>query len=519
MITLDFSKIKYNVQAEQQAGESSTIKADLCIYGASSAGIAAAVQANRMGLKVAMAEFGGHIGGLTTGGLGATDIGNKAAIGGISRQFYRELGKHYGSSTEPDGSQWTFEPSVAKRIYEKWLEEHNIPLYLHHKLERVEKRQEKLTALVMSNGVRFEAAMFIDATYEGDLLAMAGVSYHVGREANSVYKEILNGVHYGSPNHNFKAWIDPYRIPGKPNSGLLPGVTDGPALEQGAGDAAVQAYNFRICLTKAADRIVFPMPPGYDPEQFTLLARYIDAGIWDALRLHKMMPNGKTDLNNYGAVSTDYIGGNHLWPEGDAATRERLFQEHLHYNLGMLYFLANDERVPRHIREEAGQWGLPADEYADSGHWTPQLYVREGRRMISEVVMTEHHCRKFIGVDDSVGLAAYTMDSHNCRRIVLDGRCVNDGNVEIAPLAPYSISYRAIIPKGEQCQNLLVPVCLSSSHIAFGSIRMEPVFMILGQSAATAASLALESDCAVQEVEYGKLRERLLQDGQILDWA
>ncbi|CAG7616779.1 FAD-dependent oxidoreductase [Paenibacillus allorhizosphaerae] len=517
MHSIDFGKIKYDAGSDPESSPQ-LIQADLCIYGGTSAGIAAAVQASRMGLKVVIAEFGRHLGGLTTGGLGATDIGNKAAIGGISREFYSAVGKHYGSA-EPDGTKWTFEPSVAKRIYEEWLQSAGVPVYYDQHLDRVEMKDGNISLLVMTSGNRFSAPVFIDATYEGDLLARAGVAYHVGREANSVYRETLNGVHYGHPNHNFKAWVDPYVIPGKPDSGLLPGVTDAPVLRQGDGDSSVQAYNFRICLTNVLEnRIPFPQPPGYDPQTYTLLARYIEAGVWDALRLLKMMPNGKTDLNNFGAVSTDHIGGGDKWPEGDARTRERLFQEHLRHNMGMLYFLCNDERVPEPIRREVSQWGLPADEYPDSSHWTPQLYVREARRMVSEVVMTEHHCRGYAVVEDPVGLAAYTMDSHNCRRLVIDGRCINEGNVEVAPSAPYPISYRAIVPKGKQCTNLLVPVCLSASHIAFGSIRMEPVFMILGQSAATAAALALEAGCAVQEVDYAKLRKRLLEDKQVIAW-
>ncbi|MNI36252.1 FAD dependent oxidoreductase [compost metagenome] len=279
----------------------------------------------------------------------------------------------------------------------------------------------------------------------------------------------------------------------------------------------MQAYNFRICLTNVPDnRIAFPKPPNYDPDRFALLARYLQAGVWDAIQLNVKMPRGKTDLNNRGAVSTDHIGANHQWPEGDYAARERIFQDHVNYDLGMLHFLANDERVPVHIRGEARQWGLPADEFTKTNGWPHQLYIREGRRMIADVVMTEHHCRKYVKSEDSIGLAAYTMDSHNCRRIVLAGRCINEGNVEIKPTGPYPISYRAIVPRGEECTNLLVPVCLSSSHIAYGSIRMEPVFMILGQSAATAAALALEAGCSVQEIDYAKLRERLILDGQIL---
>jgi hypothetical protein len=514
---IDFGKISY-YQASCKAAPPAVIKADLCIYGGSSAGIAAAVQASRMGLKVVVAEFGQRLGGLTSGGLGATDIGNKTAIGGISREFYQALGRRY-QVTAGDGTQWTFEPKAAEQVYLEWVAAYGIEVRFHQRLSGVCKEGGKLRAIQMEHGDVIEAGMFIDATYEGDLLAAAGVSYHLGREANSVYTETLNGIHFGHPNHNFKAWVDPYVVPGKIDSGLLYGVSDAAPGYQGQGDGCVQAYNFRICLTNVADnRLSFPEPPKYNPDHYTLLARYIKAGVWDALRLHKMMPKGKTDLNNYGAVSTDHIGMNYDWAEGSYARREEIFQDHVTYNLGMLYFLCNDERVPQAVREEVRQWGLAADEYVGCGGWTPQLYIREARRMVSDVVMTEHDCRGYRVIDDPVGLAAYQMDSHNCRRIVIDGRCINEGNVEVAPTTPYPISYRSIIPNGEECTNLLVPICLSASHIAYGSIRMEPVFMILGQSAATAAALALEAGVAVQDVEYAKLRKHLLKDGQILEW-
>ncbi|MFC4807940.1 FAD-dependent oxidoreductase [Paenibacillus sp. GCM10023250] len=492
------------------------IEADLCIYGGTPAGIAAGIQGTRMGLRVVIAEFGVHLGGMTASGLGRTDIGNKDAIGGISREFYRALGQHYGSS-EPDGSAWAFEPHVAERIYAEWVEREGIPVYYGQHLASVARRDGRIAELTMENGNTFQAGMFIDATYEGDLLAMAGVSYHVGREANSVYRETLNGIHFGHPKHNFYAWVDPYRVEGKPDSGLLPGVSDAEPGYQGQGDRSVQAYNFRICLTNVpGNRIPFPQPPNYDPDRFALLARYLRTGVWDTLGLNVMMPRGKTDLNNRGGFSTDHIGANHRWPEASYEERERIYQDHVNYDLGLLYFLANDDRVPAPIRGEVRGWGLPADEFVDTNGWPHQLYVREGRRMISDIVMTEHHCRHYVKVEDSVGLAAYTMDSHNCRRIVLDGRCVNEGNVEISPTGPYPVSYRAIVPKTEECTNLLVPVCLSASHIAYGSIRMEPVFMILGQSAATAAAMALEKGCAVQEVDYKALRLRLELDGQRL---
>ncbi|THF76886.1 FAD-dependent oxidoreductase [Cohnella fermenti] len=509
----------YRPSADNNMGE--VIRADVCVYGGSSAGVAAALQVKRMGLSVVIAEFGQHLGGLSSGGLGQTDIGNKAAIGGIARQFYRELGRRYEGDRriDGDGAIWQFEPSAAERLFNDWTAEAGIPVYYGQQLAEVGKQGETIVYVTMENGNRVEARMFIDATYEGDLMAMAGVSYHVGREANSVYKETLNGIHFGHPNHNFKTWIDPYQIEGKPDSGLVFGVTEEPPGVQGAGDSAVQAYNFRICLTDVpGNRLPVPMPAGYDPEHYVLLERYIRSGIWDALDLLSLMPNGKTDLNNYGAFSTDMIGMNHRWPEAGYAEREEIFQAHVNYTLGLLYFLGNDERLSAEVRRQASRWGLPLDEYPQTGHWSHQLYVREGRRMIADLVMTEHHCRFLQVVDDPVGLAAYTMDSHNCRRIVADGRCINEGNVEVAPSAPYPISYRSIVPRAEECGNLAVPVCLSSSHIAFGSIRMEPVFMILGQSAGTAAAMALEHGCALQELDYSKLRERLLQDGQVLDW-
>lgn len=305
---------------------------------------------------------------------------------------------------------------------------------------------------------------------------------------------------------------------GKPDSGLVPGVMDAPPGIQGMGDKCVQAYNFRLCLTQDPKiRIPFPEPPNYDPARFELLRRYLQAGVWEAMKHHVHMQNGKTDLNNFGGFSTDHIGANHEFPDGDYETRERIFQDHVNYTLGMLYYLANDKSVPAYVREEVSSWGLPADEFVETAHWPHQLYIREARRMISDVVMTEQHCRHLKWVEDSVGLASYQMDSHNCRRIVIDGRAVNEGDVQIPTAGPYPISYRAIVPKADECTNLLVPVCLSASHIAYGSIRMEPVFMVLGQSAAAAAALALQSATTVQQVDYSKLRKRLLEDGQILD--
>lgn len=490
-----------------------TVEADLVIFGGTSAGIAAAIQMHRLGKKAVIVEFSRFLGGLTTGGLGATDIGNKAAIGGISREFYRRLGKHYGND-----ENWTFEPSAATRVYADMLAETNVEVFLEQPLKSVAKDGNRITEITTERGTTFRGRMFADATYEGDLFARAGVSYHVGREANSVYRELLNGVFFGHPNHNFKTWVDPYVQEGNPASGLLYGIHNVPPGYQGQGDKCVQAYNFRLCLSLNKNRIPFPMPHGYDPRRYELLLRYINTGIWDAIRLTKMMPNGKTDTNNFGAFSSDHIGANYDWPDGSYARREEMFQDHVLYQAGMMYFLANDNRVPATIREEMATWGLPPDEFTTTSNWPHQLYVREARRMISDYVMTEHECRGYRAPEDVVGMAAYTMDSHNCRRLVIDGRVINEGNVEIGGFSPYGISYRSIVPKQTQIANLLVPVCLSSSHIAYGSIRMEPVFMILGQSAATAAAIAIDANCPVQQVHYGTLRTQLLKDNQVLSW-
>lgn len=351
-------------------------------------------------------------------------------------------------------------------------------------------------------------------------MAKAGVSYHLGREANAVYGETLNGIQTRhAVYHQFTKRVDPYVVPGDPASGLLPGIHSGPPGEEGSGDRRVQAYNLRLCLTDAAEnQRPIPQPAGYDPQRFELLRRYIEAGVFDALRLNTPMPNRKTDINNHGAFSSDYIGANYKYPDGDYATRERILRDHCDYVMGMWWFLQNDSRLPEDVRQAAGRWGLCRDEFPETGGWPHQLYVREARRMISDYVMTEHHCRSKQTAEDSVGLGAYGMDSHNVQRYVKDGAAINEGDVEVGVAQPYPISYRAIVPKAGECENLLVPVCLSASHIAYGSIRMEPVFMVLGQSAATAASIAIDDGTTVQRVNYLRLRSRLLADRQALDW-
>ncbi|MEL3970862.1 FAD-dependent oxidoreductase [Rossellomorea oryzaecorticis] len=511
---MDFSNLRY-YEPSKKMKHPYMVKEDLIVYGATPAGITCAIQAKKMGLTVAIAEFGRHIGGITASGLGATDFGAKEAIGGLSREFYKRIGNYYSKE-----EQWTFEPKAAASVFKNWLAEYEIPVYYNQHPETVEMEKMKIKRIIMENGSVFIGDFFVDAGYEGDIMAKAGVSYMVGRESNSTYGETYNGVRFGEPHHKFEVPVDPYVIEGDKESGLLQGVEElEPGTEkEGHGDHKIQAYNFRICLTKDPEnRIPFPKPPSYDTDSFSLLLRYIQAGVWDAMNLHIMLPTGKSDLNNYGAVSTDFIGKNHEWPDGSYEKREAIFQEHFNYNLGMLYFLSQDKRVPEPIREEVAEWGLSKDEFTKTGHWPHQLYIRESRRMISDYIMTDRNCLGQTVVEDSIGLASYQMDSHHCRRVVKDGACVNEGDVEI-PISPYPVSFRSIRPNSEECSNLLVPVCLSSSHIAFGSIRMEPVFMIMGQSAGAAVSLAFLQGSAVQDVHYNRLKEVLLESGQVLAW-
>jgi hypothetical protein len=489
------------------------IETDLCVYGATTAGIAAAITARRLGLRVIVLEPGGHVGGMTAGGLSMTDIGNKRAIGGLSRSFYRRCGAHYGLEEE-----WRFEPHVAERTFQAMLAEAGVELRLRQFLAGVELDGRRIAALTTEGGTRVAARMFLDATYEGDLMARSGVSYTVGREANSVYGEMLNGVQVRDK-HQFDYAVDPYVVPGRPDSGLLPGIEPGDAEPDGTGDQRVQAYNFRLCLTRApANRIAYQRPERYDRSEYELLARYLAGGWNEAFRKYDAIRGEKVDMNNHGALSSDFIGRNFAYPEAGYAERERIFQQHVDYQQGYMWFMANDPAVPAAIREPWAEWGLAADEFVTTGGWPHQLYVREARRMLGDYVMTEADCRGQRAAEDVIGLAAYTMDSHNCRRFVRGGRVWNDGDVQVAGFPPYPISYRAIVPRRGECENLLVPVCLSSSHIAYGSIRMEPVFMILGESAALAAALALDGGRPLQDVPYAELRPLLEQAGQVLSW-
>jgi hypothetical protein len=521
------------------AGAAETV--DIVVYGGTSSGIVASIQAKRMGKSALLIEPSQHLGGLTTGGLGATDIGNKEAIGGLARDFYRLIRRHYEDDSAwryekrdeynarnprynpKDDTMWTFEPHVASQVYRDWLKEAGVVPIMGERLDRargVTKSGPRIESITMESGREFAGKMFIDATYEGDLMAAAGVSYTVGREANSKYNETINGVQakMNVKNHRFKQPVDPYVEPGEPTSGLLWGIQTTELASEGSGDKLVQAYCFRLCTTDVAgNRRPWPKPADYDESRYELLLRNFEAGDHRAPWHPLFMPNRKTDTNNNGAFSTDFIGGNYDYPDADYAARDKIIAAHRSYQEGLLWTLANNPRVPARVRGEFQRLGMAKDEFVENDNWPTQLYVREARRMIGPYVMTEHNCRGNRVAEDSIGLGAYGMDSHNCQRYVTrDGHVQNEGDVQVAGFMPYPISYRAMTPKPEECTNLLVPVCLSSSHIAYGSIRMEPVFMILGQSAATAAALVIDAGATVQGLNYERLSQRLKNDGQLI---
>jgi len=532
------------------AGTQSAPQYDLVIYGGTAAAITAAVQAKRMGKTVVIVSPDKHLGGLSSGGLGFTDTGDKAVISGLAREFYHRVWKRYeqpaawkwekreGYGNKGQGApaidgvqrtMWIFEPHIAEEVFEELIREHKIPVHRNEWLDRkkgVKKDGARITSITTLSGKSYAGKMFIDATYEGDLMAAAGVDYHVGREAMSVYGEKWNGVQTGVlyHRHHFgavKEKISPYVVPGDPRSGVLPRISSEPPGDYGQGDKKVQAYCFRMCLTDHLyNRVPFPKPAGYDPKQYELLIRIFNAGWRETFQKFDRIPNRKTDTNNHGPMSTDNIGYNYDYPEASYERRREIIREHETYQKGWLYFIANDRRVPEDVRTEMRRWGLARDEFQDNGNWPHQIYVREARRMIGSYVMTEHELLKRRPTPDPVGMGSYGIDSHNIQRYITpEGYVQNEGDIGVSTNGPYQIAYGSLTPKKGQADNLLVPVCVSSSHIAFGSIRMEPVFMILGQSAATAAALAIDGGAAVQDVPYTKLRDRLLKDGQILEFA
>jgi hypothetical protein len=527
-----------------ESGKPKQIECDVVAYGGTPAGVTTAIQAARMGKKVVLLSFNRHVGGLTSGGLTASDLGKKDSIGGLALEFYTRLGK-----------KSKFRPSEAETLFLKMLDEEGVQVLFERCLESVTMKATQIVSVTMDTGETIKAKVFVDATYEGDLFAAANVSYYVGREPKSAYGESLAGqwqkISWKNTYQFCRLPISPFVKVGKPKSGLLPEIASDAPGKPGQGDHKVQAYNFRAQLTNKTERIPFPKPQSYDPGRYALLARFLnfDADIeWKLNYTAKPMTDGpvqmrKGDSNNAGSFSTDYVGGNYRWPDGTYEpssfsklppprrgmpiplselyeVREQIFQNHISYQQGLYYFLGNDPQVPESLRDRVNQFGLDPREFKESGHWPHQLYVREGRRMVSDYIMTQTNCELKRSAEDSIGLASYPMDSHFCQRVVVEenGQTTvrNEGGFGYHCTGPYPVSYRSLIPKKEECTNLLVPVCLSASHVAYGSIRMEPVFMILGQSAGTAAVMAIDDNMSVQNVDYTKLKARLIADKQNL---
>lgn len=470
---------------------------------------------------MALVEPGGHLGGMVSGGLGWTDFGSKEVIGGISREFFERVGRQYGEAIT-----WYFEPHVAERVFQKMATDAKVAVFFNHRLREntgVRKSGTRILELFTENGDSFQAKIFADCSYEGDLMAQAKVTYTWGREGFAQYHESLAGVRDRTPLHQFTVNISPFDA----NHHLLPEIYDGPKGEVGAADKKVQAYNFRLCMTDSEqNRVPFPRPADYDPKRYALLARMLEALTQKNGRAPRMkevmkpdpLPNRKLDTNNNGAFSTDYIGGSWGYPEADYRTREKIWQQHKDYVAGFLYFLANDADVPTPLRNEVSRWGLAKDEFTDTANWPRQLYVREARRMVGEFVMTQKDIQTDLDKPDSIGMGSYNSDSHNVQRVVTpDGLAVeNEGDMQVR-VQPYQIPYRILLPKRTEVTNLLVPVCFSASHVAYSTLRMEPQYMIVGQAAGVAATLAIRNKIPVQDIDPKVITEKLHHQNAVLE--
>lgn len=500
---------------------------DLVVYGGTAAGVTTAVAGARQGLKTALLEPRHYIGGMVSGGLSGTDVGRREVIGGMALEFYYRSGRYYELDRHLQEIAWMPEPKAAETIFRDMLREAGVVLFQHHRLREkdgVRKQGARIVEIAAENGARFTARVFADASYEGDLMAQARVTYTFGRESSAQYGESLAGVRAVTPSHQFA--VD---IPARDEQGnLLPEISPEPRGEPGSGDKRIQAYNFRVIATNVpANRVPWPKPGNYDPRRYELLARYLTAMTGymgrpltlNEVGLIRVIPNGKVDLNNRGGFSTDYIGKNYGYPDGTYAERERIWKDHEDYQKGLYYFLAHDPRVPESLRLEVRQYGLARDEYIDTDHWPNQLYIREGRRMIGEFVATQKDLQTERTKPDAIGMGSYNSDSHNVQRFVNEkGFVENEGDVQV-PVQPYQLPYRSLTPKRNEAVNLLVPVCFSASHIAYSSMRMEPQYMILGHAAGVAAALAVEKSASVQDIDVPELQKRLRSQGAIFEYG
>jgi hypothetical protein len=504
---------------------------DLVVYGGTAGGVMTAVAAAREGLKrVVLLEPGTHLGGMATGGLSRTDFGKKEVLGGLALEFYWRVGRKYNIQRYAQDVAWFYEPKIGEQVLREMLAQAGVEVLLQHRLREktgVQRSGTRINAITMENGKSFAGRMFVDCSYEGDVMAQAGVEYTVGRESSAQYGESLAGVRDRTPYHQFMVRVNPRDANGK----LLPEVDPGPRETPGTGDRKVQAYNFRMIMSEVPENsVAVPKPPNYDPARYELFARLLEAmtvklgrpPVLHEVTLIARIPNGKADFNNNGAFSTDYIGRNWLYPDGDYKTREKIREDHVNYTKGFFYYLANDARVPESLRNEARGWGLPKDEFTDTENWPHQLYIREARRMVGEFVVTQKDLQTELTKPDVIGMGSYNSDSHNIQRIVTaDGAVENEGDMQVA-VKPYQIPFRVMLPKRAQSTNLLVPVCFSASHVAYSSLRMEPQYMILGHTAGVAAAMALNQQAgspAVQDVPVADLQKKLRAQGAVFDWV
>lgn len=502
-------------------------QADIVVYGGTAAGVAAAVETARLGRSVLLVAPEKHLGGAAVEGLGSADINNHwfrndVAVGGLAAEFYRRLGRKYGRG----GPVWTYESHVAEQVIEELLAEAHVTALRETRLREplrssVERmpNSKAIRSITAEDGTRMVGKVFVDASIEGDLLYAAGVDTTVGREPNSRYGETKNGIRAETTHAQFSVHVDPYRIPGQPSSGLIPTIQNEPFGTPGEGDSNIQAFCFRLCLTRdPSNRIAVIKPPGFNRSQYEIYFRYLEAGgtLWAPVA---RLPHGKTDLGSWHDLSANLYGMNREWPNGSYATRRRIYIEHLRFTQGLVWLLANDKAIPKALRGKWRDWGLCRDEFADNNGWPRQLYIREGRRMVSDYVITEAHTRRVNPefVSDPVAVAFWPTDTHSVRRIVRNGAAYNEGFVfDDGHWGPFGISYRALLPKASQVSNLITPTCLSSSHVAYGAIRLEQTFLSLGQAVANACVLALDNKTSLKEVPYDAMRKRLLDRGQVL---
>lgn len=499
---------------------------DVVVYGGTAGGVMASVSAARQGLRTALVEPTAHVGGMVSGGLGRTDYGKKEAIGGMALEFYWRVGQHYQMFRYGQDVAWLHEPHVAEEIFRQMLRQAGVTLFERTRLAEtsgVRKSGTTVAALRMENGDEFTARIFIDAGYEGDVMAQSGITWTYGRESQSQYGESLAGVREKTPFHQFL--LD---IPAKADGRLLPEISSEQPGPAGSADKRVQSYNFRLCLCDSPDRQVpFPKPANYDPARYALLARLIHAleaadhrppALARFMNIDRL-PNGTTDVNNNGPFSTDYIGASWTYPNATYAQRDKIWQAHKDYDAGFFYFLAHDPQVPEPLRAEINRWGLCKDEFTDTDHWPRQLYIRESRRMVGEYVMQQKDLQTDLTKPDPIGMGSYNSDSHNVERIVDAGGFVrNEGDMQVA-VKPYQIPYRILVPKRAEASNLLVTAAFSATHVAYSSVRMEPQYMILGQAAGLAAKLAIAAGKPVQDIDTAELTKMLHSEGAVMEYS